>query len=379
MPVAPISILFAIPSMDRDGPDRVMFELLSGLDRARFVPTVVVTRPTGHYLSRLPRDVAVEVISEAAAWAPRYPVAGALRVVRRLAPDVVFATQRMNLTMGMASPGFPPRTRLVLRQANDVGADASMLRRQAPLKQRLAHLALMAAMRRADAVVCQSEAMRADLRRRLGARAVLHAIDNPVDVDAALREAGTEEVTLPGAPALISVGRLSAQKGFDLLLPAFAEVRTAHPGAHLTVLGDGPDRAALEAQAAALGLASSVTFAGFSTRVLPSVRAAALFVLASRYEGFPNAALEALACGTPVVLTDCPGANATIVRPGLNGRLAAQASSAAMAAALGEALAELPRYHRDVITADTRARYDAAQIVARYQAVFVAATQRGAR
>jgi len=360
-------VMFAIPSLDRDGPDRVMFELMCGLDRSKFAPSLLVSEPTGHYLERLPKDVVVEVLGTQRSFATRYPIVKALRAVRAKAPDVVFATLRMNLTLAMASPGFPRKTRLVLRQANDFTTNYADLVARSPIKHRVSKVVSLAMLKRADAVICQSTAMRDDLAKLLGDARKLHVIGNPIDIDAVTRGAQAATVTLPGKPALVAVGRMMAQKGFDLLLPAIALIRGRHPDLHLTIFGDGPDRGALEAQRAKLGLEDIVTFAGFTKQVLPNVRAADRFVLSSRYEGFPNAALEALACGTPVVLTDCPGANREIVLPGVNGRLAASLQATDIAGAIEASIADT--YDRDAIVADTRARFAARRIIEHYERV----------
>jgi glycosyltransferase involved in cell wall biosynthesis len=364
-----IQILFAIPSLDKGGPDRVRFELLRNLDRRRFAPSLMVSEPGGYYLARLPPDIPVGVLGGTHRWSRRYPVLRALRFVRRAAPDVVFATLRMNLTLGMVAPAFPRGTRLVLRQAIQASADFAWLIEQASVKHRVSRWITRTSLRRADAVICQSEAMRADLRALVGDRAGFHVIGNPIDVDA-VREAAGAPVILPGRPALVSVARLAHLKGYDLLLPAIDRLRRTHPGIHLTVIGEGPERPRLEALIRRLDLARCVALPGFSAEPLPAVRAADLFVLPSRYEAFPNAALEALACGTPVVLTDCPGANAQLVRPGFNGRLAREATPEELAGAIAAALAERARYDRAAISADCAARFGAAQITARYEDVF---------
>ena len=369
----PLKVLFAIPELDRGGPDRVIFEVISKLDRARFEPSLMVGVPTGHYLSKLPSDVPVEVLGADRSLLGRYPVWRALRAIRRIRPDVVFATQRMILTLGLVAPAFPRGTRFVVRQANDVSADFAALLGQSVVKHRVARQVALATLRRADAVVCQSHAMRADLRTLLGEAANLCVISNPIDVQGTTRAAAATAVTLPGRPALVSVGRLAPQKGYDILLPALAKVRGRFPELHVTIYGDGPDRAALEAQARELRVDDLVTFAGYSSAPLPAVRAADLFVLASRYEGFPNAALEALACGTPVVLTDCPGANSEIVRPGENGRLASAVEPAAFARALEAAIAELPAYDPARIREDCAQRYSSAHIIAEYEQMFASA------
>lgn len=364
-----IRILFAIPSLDKGGPDRVLFELLRALDRRRFAPSLMVSEPGGYYLARLPPDIPVGVLGGATALSRRYPVLRALRFVRRAAPDLVFATLRMNLTLGVVAPAFPRHTRLVLRQAIQASTDFAALIAQAGIKHRVSRWIARTSLRRADAVICQSEAMRADLRALVGDHAALHVIGNPIDVDA-VRVAARAPVILPGRPALISVARLAHLKGYDLLLPAIDRLRRSHPGIHLTVIGEGGERPRLEALIRRLDLGRCVALPGFSPEPLPAVRAADLFVLPSRYEAFPNAALEALACGTPVVLTDCPGANAQLVRPGFNGRLARAASPDELAAAIAVALGERAGYDRAAISADCAARFGAAQITARYEDVF---------
>jgi glycosyltransferase involved in cell wall biosynthesis len=365
----PIKILFAIPSLDHGGPDRVLFELLKAIDRARFAPSLMVGEPGGYYLARLPSDIPVEVLGGSTAFTRRYPVLRALRFVRSTAPDLVFATLRMSLTLGVVAPAFPRHTRLVLRQAIQASTDFAALIEKSNVKHRVSRWIAMMTLRRAAAVICQSEAMKADLRELVGDSCVFHVIGNPIDVDA-VRGAAQASVTLPGSPALVSVGRLVHLKGYDLLLPAIDRLRASHPGIHLTIIGEGAERPALEALARRLDLGRHVTFTGFSSEPLPAVRAADLFVLTSRYEAFPNAALEALACGTPVVLTDCPGANAELVRPGFNGRLAHELTASGLAAVIDTAIQELAGYDESRIIADCAARFDAAQITSIYEDVF---------
>lgn len=114
----------------------------------------------------------------------------------------------------------------------------------------------------------------------------------------------------PDAHVCVALGRLSQEKGFDLLLEAWSYVLKARPGSdwRLKIYGDGPDRTALEARAAELGIASSVSFEGSTNRVPEALRSGSIFVSASRAEGFPMTLLEAQACGLPCVAFDCaPG------------------------------------------------------------------------
>ncbi|MEU1461614.1 glycosyltransferase [Streptomyces sp. NPDC005727] len=199
----------------------------------------------------------------------------------------------------------------------------------------------------ADRVVCVSEAERAT-----GVRAGVHAsyavIPNGVDTarfspaPAATAPAAPCRTALPpdldpSAPLVVCVGRLCRQKGQDVLLRAWEQVRRTAPDARLVLVGDGPDRDALRARAH-----PSVHFAGAVDDTVPWYRAADLVVLPSRWEGMALAPLEALACGRPVVLTDVDGARESLP-PALTPHcLVPAADPVALAAAVTALLADAP-------------------------------------
>src|SRR5262249_8123276 len=137
----------------------------------------------------------------------------------------------------------------------------------------------------------------------------------------------------PG-PHLIAAGRLSREKGFDILLDAMPAVLSKLPNARLTILGEGLLREALITHAKNLGLTSTVSFPGFKTNPWRFFRHADLFILASRYEGFPNVLLEALAIGTPIIATNCPGALQEIQSSHNQISLVASEDAAALAEAI---------------------------------------------
>ena len=139
------------------------------------------------------------------------------------------------------------------------------------------------------------------------------------------------------APTVLSVSRLSEQKGLGYLLEAFASVREARPAAQLVIAGEGPARAGLEAEIARRGLADSVTLRGYVPHAeLPALyRSAHVFVSASVYEPFGLTTLEAMACGTAVVASSLGGAS-EFVEDGVDGWLVAP--HAGLAEAMGQAL-----------------------------------------
>lgn len=138
-------------------------------------------------------------------------------------------------------------------------------------------------------------------------------------------------------PVVIAVGRLEPQKDHALLIEAFAIMRSFRP-ARLIVFGEGSLRGALEAQVRSLGLVDCVDLPGFTRNPVAELAAADLFVLSSRNEGLPGALIQALACGLPVVSTDCPTGPSEILDGGRHGWLVPLGSARALAAAMDEAL-----------------------------------------
>lgn len=162
-------------------------------------------------------------------------------------------------------------------------------------------------------------------------------------------EAGIASALAGDAPLLLALGRLERQKGFDLLLAAFAPLAARFPQWRLAILGEGSQRPALEAQIRALGLTGRALLPGRTAAPGWAMRRASIFALPSRYEGFPNVLAEALACGLPCAALDCPGGPHAILRPGVDGLLAPAGDVSALRDILARLMAD----------ADLRARLGA--------------------
>jgi glycosyltransferase involved in cell wall biosynthesis len=200
----------------------------------------------------------------------------------------------------------------------------------------------------ADGIVAVSQGAADDLARtaRLP-KDRIQVVHNPI-VTPELREMAAARLDHPwfeaGAPpVLLAVGRLAPQKDFGTLIRAFERVRRSRP-ARLMILGDGPERDALEALAAEVGLESAVDLPGRIVNPFPYMVRADAFVLSSRWEGLPSVLIEALFCGVPVVATDCPSGPREILAGGKHGLLVPVGDVEALARGIESALdGEIPR------------------------------------
>ena len=178
------------------------------------------------------------------------------------------------------------------------------------------------------------------------ARERVHTIYNPV-VTGDLDRKAREPVEHPwiggdGPPVILAAGRLSAQKDFSTLLVAFARLLTRRP-ARLVVLGKGKRKPRLVSLARRLGVAEHVDFPGFADNPYAFMARASLFVLSSWYEGLPTVLIEAMACGCPVVSTDCLYGPREILEDGKHGPLVPVGDAEALAAAMARTLDAPPR------------------------------------
>jgi glycosyltransferase involved in cell wall biosynthesis len=194
----------------------------------------------------------------------------------------------------------------------------------------------------ADTVIGNSRGVAQDLVRITGLPDTrIKVLYNPVvtpELHEKLQARPAHPWLLPGQPPVVlAVGRLTAQKDFPTLIRAFAEVRKSRP-ARLLILGEGPDRGALEELVLEFDLSKDVSLAGFVDNPYPYMARASLFVLSSRWEGLPTVLIEALYCGVPVVATDCPSGPREILAEGKYGALVPMQDVPTLAQTIAQAL-----------------------------------------
>lgn len=193
--------------------------------------------------------------------------------------------------------------------------------------------------KQADAVVSISREITLELLSAGYEATRIHALPNGVPVPArpwSIRPGWS------ASPRAVYVGRLAPEKGLDTLIDAWPAVRAEHPQARLVLVGEGPERPALQARVERLGLGDAVELAGYAEDPSGRLREADLFVLPSREEGMSIALLEAMALGIPLVATAIPG-NRQLVQDGAHGRLVPPDNPQALARALGDQWADFDR------------------------------------
>jgi len=326
-----------IPSFRGGGAERVMVTLACGFAARGTAVDVIVAQNEGP--NAPPAGAGVRVV-DLQARRVLAAIPGLVRYLRRDSPDVMAsALPHANVVAVLARRLARSKTRLVLTEHNT----ASLLAAHAvrPRARLLPHF-MRLAYPRADALVAVSDGVADDLARVVGIqRSGVTRIYNPV-VFPALARLADAPVDHPWfapdqPPVVLGVGRLTAQKDFSTLLHAFAELR-ARRALRLIVLGEGEERASLEALARDLRITANVAFPGFEQNPYRYMKHAAVFVLSSRWEGLGNVLVEAMACGTAVVSTDCPSGPAEILEQGRYGRLVPVGDAAALARAIEASL-----------------------------------------
>jgi glycosyltransferase involved in cell wall biosynthesis len=302
-----------------------------------FPTEMIVVRETTTYLNEVDPAIPVEFLrpKRRIQITPRLA-----RIMRAKRFDAMLSSPRNFPPLLVKQMCFLP-TRIVIREASTNSVALKQVKR--PFKELVAiRLGYRFLYPSADAVVAPSRGVAGSLLQ-LSPIPIqkVHVIYNPV-VSPELYEKADAPVEHPWfqphqPPVVLAAGRLVALKGYDTLLRAFARVRQETP-VRLVILGEGPERPNLERLAAELGVAADVDMPGFDPNPFRYMKRAGVFVLSSRYEGLPNVLIQALACGCPVVSTDCPSGPSEILDGGRYGALVPVDDVEAMAGAIVRAL-----------------------------------------
>lgn len=360
-------ILFLIPTLTAGGAERVITTLLRHLDKRRFdITLAVVNMRDGVFRAELPTDIQLIDLN---CGRVRYAIPKIVALAWRIKPSVVFSTLgHLNIVLAIVRHMLPVGMRLIARETSIVSntiQETSYPRYWAWLYKTFYPYF--------DQIICQSHYMAEDLQRNFGIKSSsLVIINNPVDIQRIsqmLRKPLLEHEDFyfarsNGTLLLLAAGRLVDVKGFDILIQAIALCRDL--SVRVLILGEGPERSRLESMCVTFEVEDRVRFAGYQSNPYPFIAKADAFILSSRYEGFPNVVLEALACGTPVIATPAPGGTLEILA-GIDGCEIAESVSVD---ALAIAIRRVCLGRRERIGVEAVSRFAVVPIISAYTQVF---------
>ncbi|MGQ7242111.1 glycosyltransferase [Salinicola sp. V024] len=369
-------IALLLPSLVAGGVGRSILHLAGEFIKRGHDVDLVLCRHEGAYVNAVPKGVRIVTLAPSNPWVVRwqlmrffpkglsslaYPALLSRKPapVQRYLPDLVHylvttrpdallaAKTHTNLLAIWAKQLAGVSTRIIVSERTQLSVTIANTK-----KWRWRYVAPLIAHSYpyADRIVAVSNGVADDLVITTGlARQTVQTIYNPT-VTPQIAKLATELPSHPWlsapatSPVIVAAGRLVTQKNFKLLLRAFALLRTQYP-ARLIILGEGDDRAALEALGDELGISEDISLPGFVDNPYAYFARAALFVLSSNYEGLPGVLIQALACGCPVVSTDCPSGPDEILANGKYGCLSPVGNVDALANAMRDTLsAPLPSH-----------------------------------
>lgn len=304
-----ISIIFILPDLETGGAERIVTTIANHLPRETFEPKILLLRKEGGYLELLKDDIEIIDIKTPRI---RHSLKPILKEIRKRKPDIVFSGfGEINAYLSLFIKLFP-KTKFIARETNVVSQHVT--RKEIRFFYRFYN--------NYHRIICQSDDMQNDLIENFKIKKEkIIKINNPVDFDFIEEKSKISqrpESFKDDFKNVVAIGNLSARKGFDNLLKVFYHLKNEKILLH--ILGDGRDKEFLHEIKSDLNL-ENVIFHGQQKNPYQFLKFADLFVLSSRYEGFPNVLLEAGACGTFSLANNCKGGITEIIQPNINGEI----------------------------------------------------------
>ncbi|WP_336135428.1 glycosyltransferase [Natronomonas amylolytica] len=315
---------FFIPRLGQGGAEQVTINLVNGLSARGYNVELLLSQPGGSLQSELASEV--DIVALPPSWSPVLGVAMNLPAlvdyIRREEPAVLFSHQdHANVVSLAAGRLLDTDTEVVVTHH-----DAFGIKTNQGLKPWAIGRLVLLLYPSADRIIAVSEGVADSIVEQMAVeREQVTVLHNPIEVDSireqARRGVDHEWITDDNIEVVLSVGRLTEQKDLKTWLRAFERVHAKNPDTRAIIAGEGPMREDLQAYAERLGLADVVSIPGYVENAYGYMHGADVFFLSSRYEGLPSVLIEALACGCPVVATDCPSGPREILADGTYGRL----------------------------------------------------------
>ncbi|PIE50577.1 MAG: glycosyl transferase [Flavobacteriales bacterium] len=303
-------IIFVLTVLGPGGAEKVVSMIANNLDKKKYEPKVILFEDLPEHSHMLNDDVQILETNTKRIRESLFPI---LNIIRKEKPDIVFSSfGEVNAYISLFLKFFR-KTKFIARETNVVSQH--VVRPEIKFFYKFYN--------NYDKIICQSDDMQNDLldNFKINPNKIVK-INNPVDFDFINEKLAISERPKAFGTAMknvVAIGNLSARKGFDNLLKVFSHLKNEKIKLH--ILGDGADKELLHQMKKDLGL-DNVIFHGQQKNPYQFLKFADLFILSSRYEGFPNVLLEAGACGVYALANNCPGGINEIILPQINGEIA---------------------------------------------------------
>lgn len=349
--------MFILPDLETGGAERIVTTIANHLSRDRFEPKILLLRKKGGYLSFLKEDVEIIDINTERI---RHSLKPILSEIYRRKPDVVFSGfGEVNAYLSLFIKLFP-KTKFIARETNVVSQHVT--RKEIKFFYNFYN--------NYHRIIAQSDDMMKDLLKNFNINPnKIIKINNPVDfdfIDQKLAVSHKPESFKYNYKNVVAIGNLSARKGFDNLLKVFSRLKNENILLH--ILGDGKDKEVLHQMKSFLGL-KNVIFHGRQENPYQFLKFADLFILSSRYEGFPNVLLEAGACGVYSLANNCPGGINEIIQPRINGEISDIENHEEFSQKIMNVLHE--QHDKEAIRSSIRSRFSKNIILDKYEKVLL--------
>lgn len=349
------TIVFILPNLDQGGAERVITILLNELDRSKYIPKLILFKKEGYYLNLLKKDVEIFELNTSRI---RYSIFKILPLLWKLKPSIVLTG--WGEISAFISPLIPlfGKTKFITRETNVVSKHVT----------RPEILFFYRFYNNFDCIIAQSRDMKEDLIENFKINSKrINTINNPVDFDLINRkkEEQIDFTFTKEGKHVVAIGNLAKRKGFDLLLNVFIHLKDEP--IHLYILGDGIEKEALWEQKLK-GELVNVHFLGKVDNPYAYMKLADLFILSSRYEGFPNVLLEAGACGVYALANDCPGGVNEIIEHQINGEISSIIEEDTFANKVKEVLSV--NVEKAKVIHSIESRFSKEKIVQEYELIF---------
>lgn len=303
-------IIFIIPHLGKGGAERFFSILLNNLDREKFdITLLLIYGLEGEYLQELNKDIRIETLNKSKL---RYCFFELWKYLRNINPDIVVSTiGSLNIIISCLIPFLSKKIKFIARESNIISLLPCTKFEKFGYKYMFNNF---------FKIIAQSEDMKKDLIKHTNvSEKKIIVINNAIDNKIINKFLNKNEVKKSKKIRLINIGRLTAQKGQDMLIEIFSKIIKKNKEIELLILGSGPKEGELKKKVKELELEKEIHFLGFQNNPYSYMKSSDIYVATSRYEGFPNILLEANYCGLPIISFECKGGINEIIENGING------------------------------------------------------------